>query len=143
MSKLALRLIGLIALSLLALPAVSAAPAQSIPTQALTGNWAGDGFALRSAPTGLIAQGRCASGKISGPVFLDRTGAFTAIGYFNPYTSGLSLSDIAPTDQTARFVGRLVGNNMQLQVHVAGLPETNHVLKRNASIKFGKCQSGQ
>lgn len=119
---------------------VAAAPAPAPPaSQPLTGNWAGDGFAVRASPTGTIVQGKCASGKISAPIIPDKAGTFTATGYFNPYTSGYRLSDIAPRDQIAYFNGKVSGNTLDLTMRINGKPDAHRILKRDAKIKFPKC----
>lgn len=134
MTNLLLPIVSLLLVA--AAPAPKPAPAASQP---LTGNWAGDGFALRTAPTGTIVQGKCASGKISAPIIPDKAGAFTATGYFNPYTSGYRLSDIAPRDQIAYFKGKVSGNTLDLTMRINGKPDAHHILKRNAKITFPKC----
>ncbi|WP_310498724.1 hypothetical protein [Sandarakinorhabdus sp.] len=124
-------------IALFALLIASAAP--SSPQQ-LAGIWAGDGFGLRPARIGYVVQGKCAAGKITGPVFPDRSGTFAATGYFNRQTSGYRLSDIAPRDQLASFKGKISGNTLVLIVRLADRPgETRYVLKRGAAIKFPDC----
>lgn len=108
--------------------------------QALTGNWAGDGFALRTTTKGYVVQGRCAAGKIPAPVYPDASGGFQADGYFNRYSSGYRLSDIAPRDTPARFTGAVKGDSLSLGMAVAGKAgEERFVLKRGAKIAFPKC----
>ena len=120
-------------------PLLAAAPLAAAPP--LAGNWAGDGFAMRSTPTGMIVQGRCASGKIAHSILPDATGAFIARGYYNAQTSGLSLSDIAPTDQPADFTGKVSGKTLDLTLKIAGKPDTRYSLRRDAKIKFPKCNA--
>jgi hypothetical protein len=122
-------------------PASPAAPKMAVPQrQALTGNWAGDAFALRVTPDGYVVQGQCASGKITSPVFPDAAGSFVANGYFNRQRSGYRLSDIAPRDTPARFTGTVKGNSLTLTMAIAGKPgEERFVLKRDAKISFPKC----
>jgi hypothetical protein len=152
----------LVALLMIATAAAAAPPAgKRTPTPAatlaapLTGSWAGDGFALRSAGSGYVVQGKCAAGKISGTVVPDAAGAFTAAGYFNPQRPvRLSLpigsrdqlpvveplSQIAPRDRAALFKGQISGNKLTLLVRIAGSSgDTRHVLKRGAAIRFKDC----
>jgi hypothetical protein len=135
MSKSSLPLIGLLL--------IAAAPAQAPPKPPLpplTGNWAGDGFALRVAPTGFVIQGKCASGMITDQIVPDKTGAFTATGYYNPYSSGYRLSDLAPRDKLATFKGKVNGNTLVLTMGMVGRPdESRYVLRRGAAVKFGRC----
>ena len=134
MSKSYLSLIGLLII------AAAPAPAPAQPLRPLTGSWAGDGFALRVAPTGVVVQGKCASGMITEQIVPDKTGAFTATGYYNPYTSGYRLSDLAPRDKLVTFKGKVKGNTLVLTMRMIGRPdESRYVLKRDAPIKFGKC----
>ncbi len=105
----------------------------------LTGIWAGSGFALRQAPSGIVVQGPCASGLIAGQVLVDKAGNFTATGYYNPYTSGYRLSDIAPRDHIAYFKGKVTGKTLDLTMRVQGKPEAHYVLKRDAKAKFARC----
>ena len=119
-----------------AAPKIPAAPA---PTRQLTGDWAGDGFALHTAPTGTIVQGRCAWGKIAGGIWLQANGAFRAAGYFNPYSSGYKLSNIARRDKAAMFEGRVTGKTLALTMRIAGKPDRRVVLRRGAVIKFAEC----
>ena len=106
--------------------------APAAPVQALAGDWAGDGFAVRSAPTGTIVQGRCAWGKIEGRILLDRDGSFRATGYFNPYMSGYKLSDLARRDKPAMFEGRVTGKTMKLTLRIAKKPDRRLVLRQGA-----------
>lgn len=148
----------LVALLTIATAATAAPPAGKRPpamATPLTGTWAGDGFALRSAETGYVVQGKCAAGKITGTVVPDATGAFTAAGYLNPQgpvrrpmrtASGDQLpmveplSQIAPRDRPASFKGKISGNTLTLLVRVAGgSADTRHVLKRGAAIRFKDC----
>lgn len=115
------------------------APASPAAGRPLTGNWAGGGFAMREAPTGTIVQGPCASGLIAGPVLVDRNGNFTATGYYNPYSAGYRLSDLAPRDKIAYFNGKVSGRTLDLKVRPQGKPELHYLLKRDARAKFAKC----
>ncbi len=65
----------------MALMLTAAAPATA--SQRLTGAWAGEGFVMRSVPSGTVVQGICGSGKISRPILLNSVGAFAVAGYFN------------------------------------------------------------
>lgn len=115
-------------------------PAPAAPILALAGNWAGDGFAVRSAPTGTIVQGRCAWGKIEGRTALNPDGSFRAKGYFNPYSSDVKrLSDLGRRDQPTVFDGRVNGQTLRLTLRIANKPARQLVLRRNANIKFPKC----
>lgn len=106
-----------------------------------TGSWAGDGFTLRSAQKGYVVQGKCAGGKITSKVLPDASGAFTASGYYNRYSSGYRLSDIAPRDRAATFTGKIKGNTLALTMRVAGEPSARHfILKRGAAIRFPDCK---
>lgn len=149
----------LVALLTIATAAAAAPPAgKPVPAPAATplaGTWAGDGFALRSAGTGYVVQGKCAAGKINGTVVPDAAGAFTATGYFNPQgpvrrprstASGDQLpvveplSQVAPRDRPALFKGKISGNTLTLLVRVAGgSGDKRHVLKRDAAIRFKDC----
>jgi hypothetical protein len=122
-----------------AAPAPTASKAPPV-VPALSGNWGGDGFALRPAQTGYVVQGKCAAGKINDRIVPDASGAFVAKGYFNAYTSGYRLSDIAPRDHAATFKGQVSGDRLTLTMRVAGRPDEMHyVLKRGAIVKFPKC----
>ena len=114
--------------------------APAAPVQALAGDWAGDGFAVRSAPTGTIVQGRCAWGKIEGRIALNPDGSFRATGYFNPYSSDVKrLSDLGRHDQPTVFDGRINGKTLRLTLRIANKPARQLVLRRGAKIKFPKC----
>lgn len=120
-----------------ALPVPRAAPAAAL--EPLAGEWAGDGFAVRSTPTGTMVQGQCAWGKIEGRILLDRDGSFRATGYFNPYMSGYKLSDLARRDKPAMFEGRVTGKTMKLTLRIAKKPDRRLVLRQGAKTKFPKC----
>ena len=119
------------------------APARPAPpplgVRPLAGDWAGDGFAVRPAPTGTIVQGQCAWGKIEGRILLDGDGGFRVKGYFNPYSSGYRLSDINRRDLPAVFEGRVTGQTMRLTLRTANKPARRLVLREGARIKFPKC----
>ncbi len=121
-------------------PVPAAGKPAPTPGTPLTGVWAGSGFALRQAPNGTVVQGACASGLIAGPVLVDKAGNFTAIGYYNPYTSGYRLSDLAPRDHIAYFKGRVAGKTLELTMRVENKAETHYVLKRDAIAKFARCK---
>ena len=117
----------------------SAAPAKpASPT--LAGNWAGDGFSLRVIGNDTVVQGKCMSGKVGGRPPLDGNGRFSASGYFNPVSAGLSLSQTNPKDRPAQFSGRVVGSTLELQIK-SDLVKGNKTyrLRRNALIKFADC----
>ena len=118
-------------------PASAPVPA---PTRQLAGDWAGDGFALRSAPTGTIVQGKCAWGQIEGGIWLAPDGAFRAAGYYNPYSSGIKLSDFNRRDVAASFEGQVTGKTLALTLRIAGKPDRRLVLRQGAKIKFGPCK---
>lgn len=126
---------------LIAAAAPAPKPAMPAPSvnKALTGNWAGDGFALRATTTGYVVQGKCASGKITSQIVTDAAGSFRAGGYFNPYSTGYRLSDVGRRDVPAVFSGRLSGNSLALTLAVAGRDEAHFVLKQGARIRFPKC----
>lgn len=127
-------------LTVLALPLIAAAPVAKPQPLPLTGNWAGDGFALRTVGTGYVVQGKCASGKITSQVVPDAAGAFAASGYYNVYTSGYRVSDLSRRDTPASFKGKVSGNTLNLTMRVKGRPEdVQVVLKRGAKIKFPAC----
>jgi hypothetical protein len=117
----------------------SAAPAKPASTT-LAGNWAGDGFSLRVIGDDTVVQGKCMSGKASGRPLLDGNGRFSARGYFNPVSAGLSLSQANPKDRPAHFSGRVIGSTLELQVK-SDLVKGNKTyrLRRNAIIKFADC----
>ena len=123
---------------LLALCLVAAAPAPTSP-QPLSGEWATKGFALRTAPTGFVVQGKCASGKIPTPIYPDSAGNFAVSGYFNPYSSGYRLADVAPRDTPARFKGKVAGNKLALTMQQNGKPDATFLLIRGAPSKFAPC----
>ena len=142
---------ALIAAAAAALMLAAAAPARPLPpaparplppaaaVQPFAGDWAGDGFAVRSAPTGTIVQGKCAWGKIEGPIWLDGDGGFKVSGYFNPYSSGYKLSDLGRRDQPAVFEGRITGRTLRLTLRVAEKPPRRVVLRQGAKITFPEC----
>ena len=109
----------------------------------LAGNWAGDNFSLRVTRDGAMVQGKCANGKITAPIQLDPKGRFSAAGYFNPYTSGFRLSDLAPRDQPAQFSGQVSGNVLELRLLSDTVPSKPvYKLRRDARIKFDDCGRG-
>jgi hypothetical protein len=137
-----LTILPLLSLLIAAAPAPTTAPRQAAPAQPkpLAGNWAGDGFALRTVGTGYIVQGECASGKITAQVFPDASGSFAASGYYNAYRSGYRLSDVSPRDTPASFKGKINGNTLSMTMRIADrAEETRFVLKRGAKIKFPAC----
>ena len=106
----------------------------------LTGNWAGDGFALIADANRATVQNGCSHGRTRGPVTLAADGRFSAPGYFNPPRSGYRLPDLAPSDQPAVFSGKLTGSTLTLVVATGGKPGASHRLTRGAHIVFPKCE---
>jgi len=140
----------LIDLPLIALLLVAAARAPTSPPAAgstpaggrpLAGAWAGNGFQLRTVPTGVVVQTGCLIGKIPHPVIPDKDGSFAATGYLNAPTTGFRLSDIAPRDRKASYTGKLSGDRLTLTVHVDGTPDTTYAMKRGARIRFPRCSA--
>lgn len=127
-----------LALSAAILLTGSASAAPASPT--LAGNWAGDGFSLRVIGNDMVVQGKCMNGKASGRPPIDGNGRFSAAGYFNPVSAGLSLSQTNPKDRPAQFSGRVVGSTLELQIK-SDLVKGNKTyrLRRNAIIKFADC----
>lgn len=121
------------------LPAVTLLLVAAAPAP-LSGSWAGDGFLLRSAPTGMVVQTGCRIGKIETPIVPDKAGNFTATGYLNAPSTGYRLSDVAPRDRVATFKGRVAGSTLTLTVQVEAQPATSYRLVRGAPIKFPKCR---
>ena len=119
--------------------AAAAKPHVPPPSTQLTGNFAGEGAALRVVPTGAVVQGVCASGKIPVKVLVDRNGRFVANGYFNRYHPVIRLSDLAPGDTRARFAGELTGDVLVLTISIAGKPDQRHQLLRDAPARFATC----
>ncbi|WP_310473820.1 hypothetical protein [Sandarakinorhabdus sp.] len=121
-----------------------AAPQKPAPqkpaSQLLAGNWAGDGFSLRISGNDTVVQGKCMNGKASGRPPLDGSGRFSATGYLNPVTAGLSLSQTNPKDRPAQFSGRIIGSTLELQIK-SDLVKGNKTyrLRRNAVVKFDDC----
>lgn len=136
-----LPMVGLLMVAAAPQPAAAAQPNPAVPQrQALTGRWAGDGFALHATTSGYVVQGACAVGKITSPILPDASGRFSVEGYFNRHRSGYRLSDIAPRDSPARFTGKVQGDSLTLGMTIAGKPgEDRFVLKRGATISFPKC----
>ncbi len=124
---------------LLSLFLIAAAPAPK-PAPALTGNWSGDGFGLRTLSDSVMVQGKCASGKIGAPIRPDASGAFVAKGYFNQIGRGYRLSEQVPRDKSATFKGKISGDTLKLTVRVDAQPgENSYVLKRGQPITFENC----
>ena len=134
----------MIASAILLAAAAASAPVADKPANAqlLTGNWAGDGFAIGANADRATVQSGCSHGRSSAPIALDKTGGFTARGYYNPPHSGYRLEDIAPRDRPATFTGKLSGKTLLLTVMVKGDGKAvSHTLVRDAHIKFPDCKS--
>ncbi len=116
---------------------LAAAPA---PPARLVGNWAAKEIALRTLTNGTIIQGRCATGKVTGAIPLDAKGRFDARGYFNTQRTGYRLSDLAPRDTPATFIGTVAGNKLALTIRRTGEADQRYTLVRDAPVKFAVCR---
>lgn len=121
--------------SMLAFVFIAAAPAPAI----LTGIWSGEGHSIRATSSQSIVQNQCDVGRITGPIKLDSNGRFAADGYFNTTTSGIRLSDVAPNDRPARFIGVVKGNKLQLTIKVVGTTKS-YTLVRGVTLSFKRCR---
>ena len=148
MQRIWVLMVGLGLAAVLPVAAVAGVPAgvkakvasEAASASLLTGHWAGDEFSLRAIAGGAMVQGKCAVGKITQPITLDKSGGFVARGYFNPATSGYRLSDLTPRDHPARFNGQVKGDTLLLTIQTGDkAADRKFQLTRGKAIQFGKC----
>ena len=104
----------------------------------LEGIWGGPGIRLRvEAGQGHI-ETECATGTMNGPMALDANGQFQADGVFASHGGGPQRADAGPLP-AARYLGRLSGGFLTLDVLPADGAALRFELRAGANPKFVRC----
>ena len=104
----------------------------------LAGRYGGDGARLDVRADGLRLDLACAQATIGTPQ-VDARGNFTATGSYQTAHGGPDRVDESGRGNPARFVGRLAGDRLTLEIIPAtGEPVTLH-LDRNRTVKMVRC----
>ncbi len=94
-------------------------------SQIVTGQWGGRHVGLVLDATGGNLEYDCASGRIEGPLSIDRLGRFSARGYHTPGEGGPARQGHPPPRLSAIYSGRISGGVMTLLVR---MPSANLVI---------------
>lgn len=110
-------------------------------SQTVTGQWGGRHVGLVLDATGGNLEYDCASGRIEGPLSIDRLGRFSALGHHTPAEGGPERQGHVPPRLPAVYSGRVSGDAMTLLVRVpsAGLEIGPLSLRRNAEPIILRC----
>jgi hypothetical protein len=118
------------------LAACAGVPAAGVP---VTGSWGGTHVGLTLSETGGTLEYDCAGGRI-GPVIPRRDGRFEAQGTHTPDWGGPARSgEVLPT-YSARFTGRVRGDEMVLAGRIeTGVQLGPFTLRRNVEPVIFRC----
>jgi hypothetical protein len=118
--------------------AAPAAKHRTLPT----GSWGGDHISLNVSASGADLDFDCASGKISVPIELDRSGGFDVPGVFQPAHAGPVLRDEKSAAANARYSGKVDGDNLDLTITRADTKEKigSFSLSHGARGQVRKCR---
>jgi len=98
------------------------APTEIVPA----GVWGNDQLVFTATVTGATIESGCDSGRIEGSIATDQSGGFSLPGTYVFGRGGPSQSSDLPLKaQSARYVGRIVGERMELTI---SLPELSRSL---------------
>lgn len=86
-----------------------------------TGVWGGTSAGLQVTQTGATARFSCGRGQIDEPLILDRDGRFDVFGTY--------FVEVGPSSipHTARFLGRIEGNELTLTVRLLDTNQNPHI----------------
>jgi hypothetical protein len=106
------------------------------------GTWGGEHITMVVKTSGAELEFDCASGKITSPIELDRTGSFTARGQFRAEHGGPVRRDEATSVTNALYAGNVEGNSLNLVVTVGDekQPVGSFTLSKNAIGRLMKCR---
>ena len=131
---------------LLLLLAATSACATSIvgidDTRVPTGVWGGDHVALTFTEAGAHLEFDCASGDVTVPLTLDKTGRLEVDGVFIREHGGPIRSDEVPDRQPARYSGHVEGQTMTLEVTLTSSNESvgSFTVTLGAEPRVRKCR---
>jgi hypothetical protein len=111
------------------------------PGPAVTGPWGGDHVRLELTPAGGAVEYDCAHGGLTEPVRPGPRGDFEARGVHIREHGGPVREGERPDSVPARFVGRIVGDQMTLRVYAGARPDTlgPFELRRGGEARVFKC----
>ncbi|MGH3362841.1 MAG: hypothetical protein ACRDOM_10335 [Nocardioides sp.] len=99
-------------------PTQGTATSSQPPARVPTGTWAGDALLLTVTRSGATAEFECASGAATEPLVLV-DGSFDVAGWYATDSGGPVLPPSQrPARRSARFVGQVTGDRMDLEVVV-------------------------
>ena len=96
------------------------------PTEIVApGVWGNDQLVLTATASGATIESGCDSGRIEGPVATDQSGGFSLPGTYAFGRGGPSQAGDPPLKaHSARYVGRITGQTMELTISLPELPRT-------------------
>jgi hypothetical protein len=106
---------------------------------AVTGSWGGTHAGLALTPTGGSIEYDCAHGGLGAPIRPGGDGRFEVAGVHVREHGGPSRIDEVPDSVPARYIGRIVGNRMNLQVVVGADTLGPFELQRDTPPRLVKC----
>lgn len=95
------------------------------------GNWGGKHINLTITDAGAQFEFDCGSGKINGPIMLDRKGRFRLQG---TYTDQVAAPSATPQHQTVTYAGQVKGKQMTLKITFT----ENSKSTASYSLRFGQ-----
>jgi hypothetical protein len=118
-----------------------AATSDNRPGAAATGLWGGEHVRLELTPAGGAVEYDCAHGGLTEPVRPGSRGDFEARGVHVREHGGPIREGERPDSMPARFVGRIVGDQMTLRVYAGTRPDTlgPFDLRRGSEARVFKC----
>ncbi len=134
---------GSLPLMILAAVVVSGATcATQTPDRVPLGTWGGEHIGMVVADTGALIEYDCAAGRITQPLLLDASGAFTWEGFHTPGQGGPVRDNETPPMYPARYTGRATRDRLTVTL-TANLPSQimtqTFVLTRGAPAGVFKC----
>jgi hypothetical protein len=116
-------------------------PTSAMGAAVKTGQWGGTHIAMTVAADRTSIEFDCATASVAGPIDIDRDGAFSVTGTFQPERPGPIGRD-APAPRPMRLSGTVKGDDMQLRVLLTDQNEDagTFVLTFGAAPRLVKCR---
>jgi len=104
------------------------------------GNWGGPHINMKVGAKSATIEYDCASGKMQGPLVVDRKGNFNLRGVHRMERGGPVRADEKPNEVPATYTGSIKGNTMTLNLKLSDSDVETFTLEKGKEGELFKCK---